>query len=225
MDLAGKVALLRTCPLFEKLPATDLEQLAQQTSLRRYRRGQIVFHEGDPGDSLLVVADGRLKVVTNSDDGDQLLLAVVGPPESIGALTLADGGRRSATVEPLTDVVVLRVDRADIMGLPAARTAVAEALVQMLALAVRRLTGTAADLVFLDLPRRLAKLLLEQRRVAGADVVDLPWTQTDMASSVGASRQGVNATLGDFQRRGWIAADGHVLRILDPVALARFAGS
>jgi CRP-like cAMP-binding protein len=204
MDPARKIALLRTCPLFEQLPAEDLDRLAEQAALRRYRRGQVVFYAGDPGDCLLVVADGRLKVMARSENGDELLLAVVGPPDSIGALAIADGGPRSATVEALTDTTVLRVDRADIWRLEAAGTAVSDALMRMLAVVVRRLTGTAADMVFLDLPRRLAKLLLEQCRVAGSDVVDLPWTQTDMASSIGASRQSVNATLRDFQRRGWI---------------------
>jgi CRP-like cAMP-binding protein len=225
MDPARKIALLRTCPLFEQLPAEDLDRLAEQAALRRYRRGQVVFYAGDPGDCLLVVADGRLKVMARSENGDELLLAVVGPPDSIGALAIADGGPRSATVEALTDTTVLRVDRADIWRLEAAGTAVSDALMRMLAVVVRRLTGTAADMVFLDLPRRLAKLLLEQCRVAGGDVVDLPWTQTDMASSIGASRQSVNATLRDFQRRGWITTEGSALRVRDAGALAIFAGS
>jgi CRP-like cAMP-binding protein len=225
MDPARKIALLRTCPLFEQLPAEDLDRLAEQAALRRYRRGQVVFYAGDPGDCLLVVADGRLKVMARSENGDELLLAVVGPPDSIGALAIADGGPRSATVEALTDTTVLRVDRADIWRLEAAGTAVSDALMRMLAVVVRRLTGTAADMVFLDLPRRLAKLLLEQCRVAGGDVVDLPWTQTDMASSIGASRQSVNATLRDFQRRGWITTEGSALRVRDAGALASFAGS
>jgi CRP-like cAMP-binding protein len=225
MDPARKIALLRTCPLFEQLPAEVLDRLAEQAALRRYRRGQVVFYAGDPGDCLLVVADGRLKVMARSENGDELLLAVVGPPDSIGALAIADGGPRSAPVEALTDTTVLRVDRADIWRLEAAGTAVSDALMRMLAVVVRRLTGTAADMVFLDLPRRLAKLLLEQCRVAGGDVVDLPWTQTDMASSIGASRQSVNATLRDFQRRGWITTEGSALRVRDAGALASFAGS
>jgi CRP/FNR family cyclic AMP-dependent transcriptional regulator len=175
MDSTRKISLLRTCPLFDQLAAEDVDHLAGQAALRRYRRGQVVFYEGDPGDSLLVVADGRLKVLSRSEEGEALLLAVVGPPDSIGALTVADGGPGSATVEALTDAAVLRVDRADILRLASAGTSVADALVKMLAVVVRRLTGAAADLVFLDLPRRLAKLLLEQRRAAGGDVVDVPW--------------------------------------------------
>ena len=226
MDSTRKAALLRTCPLFGRLSTAELEQLAGQTALRRYRRGQVLFFEGDPGDSLLVVAEGRLKVLTRSETGEDLLLAVVGAPDSIGTLAIADGGPRSATVEALTDTAVLRVARTDIMRLAAAGPTVNDALVVMLAAVVRRLTGTAADLVFLDMPRRLAKLLLEKCRVVGGgDVVDLPLTQAEIASSIGASRQSVNATLRDFQRRGWITADGPVLRVRDIAALTRFAGS
>jgi CRP-like cAMP-binding protein len=225
MDSARKVALLRACPLFDQLPLADLEQLAERAAQRRYRRGQVVFFAGDPGDSLLVVADGRLKVLTRSENGDELLLAMVATPDSIGELAIADGGPRSATVEALTDCVILRVDRADIMRLVAAGTTVGDALIRTLAAVVRRLTGTAADLVFLDLSRRLAKLLLEQCRLTGGDVIDVPWTQADKANSIGASRQSVNATLHDFQRRGWISAEGPTLRVRDVAALARFAGS
>jgi CRP/FNR family transcriptional regulator, cyclic AMP receptor protein len=225
MDPARKVVLLRACPLFAQLPDADCERLAGRSALRHYRRGQVVFYEGDPGDCLLVVADGRFKVLARSAEGDDLLLAVVGPPESIGALAIADSGPRSATVEALTKAVVLRVERADIMRLMATETTVANALIQMLAVVVRRLTGTAADLVFLDLPRRLAKLLIDQCGLTGRDVVDLPWTQADMASSIGASRQSVNAALRDFQRRGWITTEGPVLHVRNVNALERFAGS
>jgi CRP-like cAMP-binding protein len=225
MDSAQKIALLRTCPLFDQLPVADLARLAGLTSLRRHRRGHVLFSEGDPGDSLLVVADGRLKVLTRSEDGIELLLAVVGPPDSLGALTIADGGPRSATVEALTDAVVLRVARTDILALAAAGSTVSLALSRMLAVVVRRLTGTAADLVFLDLPRRLAKLLLAQRQIAGSDIVDVPWTQADMASAIGASRQSVNAALHGFQDRGWVTVQGPRLWVRDADALTHFAES
>jgi CRP/FNR family cyclic AMP-dependent transcriptional regulator len=225
MDLTRKIDLLRTCPLFAQLPNVDVEWLAAQTMLRHYRRGHVVYYEGDPGDCLILVAEGRLKVLARSEAGDELLLTVVGPPDSIGALAIADGGPRSETAEALTDATVLRVDRADILRLAVTGTTVADALTQMLAVVVRRLTSTATDLVFLDLPRRLAKLLLGQCRIAGADVVVLPWTQTDMASCIGASRQSVNSALRDFHRRGWITTEGPVLRVHDAGALERFAGS
>jgi CRP-like cAMP-binding protein len=213
-----KTDLLVSCPLFERLPRRELDDLAARTVARRCRRGQLLFSEGDPGDSLLLAAEGRLKILTRGEDGGELLLAVIGPSESIGALSLADGGPRSATVEALTDAVVLRIDRADI-----AASGVSDVLARMLADVVRRLTGTAADLVFLDLPRRLAKLLILQRQTAGDDLVKVPWTQTDMASAIGASRQSVNSALHDFQARGWIVVQGPRLRVRDPEALTRFA--
>jgi CRP-like cAMP-binding protein len=87
---------------------------------------------------------------------------------------------------------------------------------------VRRVTGTAADLVFLDLPRRVAKLIVDEHRSSGSDVIDMPLTQSEIASRVGASRQSVNAALRDFQRRGWITSSGHEIRIRDIRALSRF---
>jgi CRP-like cAMP-binding protein len=98
MDVEERARVLRRCALFSALPGEDLHRLAEASSMRRYRRGQFVVHAGDPGDSLLVVADGGLKAVTTSPHGEELLLAVVDSGESVGELTVADGGERSATV-------------------------------------------------------------------------------------------------------------------------------
>jgi CRP-like cAMP-binding protein len=101
---------------------------------------------------------------------------------------------------------------------------VTAALLKSLADVVRRLTGAAADLVFLDLPRRVAKLLVIEREAARSDVFETRLTQEEMAHRVGASRQSVNTALREFQRRGWIAVDGPRIHIRDPRAVQRFIG-
>ena len=92
MDERQRIAVLEGCVLFTGLPATSLQQLAAQAAVRNCRRGQILFAEGDPGDSLLVVVSGSLKAYTTSEQGDEFLLAVVGPGEVLGELAIADGG-------------------------------------------------------------------------------------------------------------------------------------
>jgi CRP/FNR family transcriptional regulator, cyclic AMP receptor protein len=218
-----RAAALRRCPLFADLSDEDLTRLAVNATLRRYRRGQIVFAEGDSGDALFVVVEGLVQILRYSDQGTQLLLTTVGPGESLGELAVVDGGTRSATAETLTPCTLVRVDRAVVANLAAERPPFANALLRALAALIRRLTGSTADLVFLDLPRRVAKLLLDQPRQG--DVVELPLTQSQIASRVGGSRQSVNLALRDFERRGWIRGGPHSVRILDLGALQRFAAS
>ncbi len=224
MDEDARARVLRGCDLLAAVPEPDLQRLAAASSARRYRRGQFVVHEGDPGDALLVVAGGTLKAGTTSPHGEELLLAVVEAGEAVGELTVADGGERSATVAALTDATVVRIPRESVLAVAEHSPALTRALLGSLARTVRRLTGDAADLVFLDTPRRVAKLLLSMVPAAGAPRVHLELTQSELAERVGATRQTVNAALQGFQRRGWIAIDQRDVTLHDVAALRRFVG-
>lgn len=214
--------MLAGCRLFADLPESDLRRLAVAATPRHYRRGQLLFYEGDAADSLLVVVEGSLKAISTSPQGEELLLAVIERGETVGELTVADGGPRSATIGALTDVSVLRLPREAVLAVADHSPALTRALLASLAGTVRRLTGDAADLVFLDVPRRVAKLLLG---MADADeVARTQMTQAELAERVGASRQSLNAALQGFQRRGWLTVGTHEFRLLDAAALRRFVG-
>lgn len=188
---------------------------------RRLARGQILFTEGERSEHLYVVARGRLKVLVRSARGEELLLAVVGPGESVGELSILDGRPRSATAEALDDVELVAVPAAAVREVLHASPALAVAWAQDLALTVRRLTGSAADLVFLDLPRRLAKLLVTD----GTAEVRLGMNQSEVAARLGVARQSLNRALGGLARRGWISVHGSTVTLQDRVALTRFADS
>ncbi|MGK5168915.1 Crp/Fnr family transcriptional regulator [Geodermatophilus sp. CPCC 205761] len=225
VDEQGRARALSRCRLFAGVPEADLQRLATVATARRYRRGQLLVYEGDPGDSLLVVVEGSLKAVSSSPHGEELLLAVVEPGETVGELTVADGGARSATIAALTDATVLRIPREAVLSAAERSPALTRALLDSLASTVRRLTGHAADLVFLDIPRRVAKLLLSLPRADGdAVVVRTRLTQAELADRVGASRQSLNAALQGFQRRGWVTVGSQEIRLHDVDALHRFVG-
>lgn len=224
MDEDGRLRVLSACRLLGAVPEVDLRRLAAAASVRRYRRGQLIFYQGDPGDSLLLVVEGSLKALSTSPQGEELLLAVVEPGETVGELAVADGGERSATIVALTDAALLRIPRETVLATAERSPALQRVLLTSLAATVRRLTGDAADLVFLDIPRRVAKLLLSLPRADGTDVVRTRLTQTELAERVGASRQSLNAALQSFQRRGWITVGPHEVRLLDPSSLRRFVG-
>jgi CRP-like cAMP-binding protein len=218
------VALLRATTLLKELDETALARLAARSVMRRYRRGQVVFTEGDPSDTLLVVASGRLKILTTADDGRDHVLNIAGPGDTLGELNIVEAGPRSASVEALDVSEALVLDRAAVWELVRERPAVAEQLIRALVAHVRRLTGANADLVFLDLPRRVAKLLLMRMRESGRPLIELGLTQTEIASLLGGSRQSVNQALREFERRNWILAEGQTITILQVERLRRFAG-
>jgi CRP-like cAMP-binding protein len=218
MNDLSRTRVLARCPLFADLPERDLAELAAVAQLRRFGKGQVVFSEGEDADTLLVVQQGLLKATSGSAEGENFLLAVAEPGDSLGELIVADGGPRSATVTAVTDAQVLSLRRADVLRVADTSPALTRALLVAMATVVRRLTGSAADLVFLDIPRRVAKLLLDLP--AGGVVL----TQLEMADRVGASRQSLNAALQDFQRRGWITVARRAVDVRDRAALRRFAG-
>jgi CRP/FNR family cyclic AMP-dependent transcriptional regulator len=219
-DLAD---VLRRTSLLASVPDADLAMLAGASRVRTLRRGQVVFSAGDPGDSLIVLITGRLRVVTRSADGAELTHTIVGPGETLGEVSIADGGPRSADVETLADSQLLFIPRERVQDVCARIPAAALALAASVAATVRRLTEATADLVFLDLPRRVAKVLLSQPRDAGG-IISPHMNQEQFAHLAAGTRQSINAALRGFEKRGWITTDGRDLTVRQPDMLARFAG-
>jgi len=219
IDVTG---VLRQTDLLRSVQASDLEPIAAASRLRAVRRGQVLFTAGDPSDTVILVVSGRVKVVVRSADGAELTLTVVLPGGTLGELSVADGGPRSADAEALEESQVLLVPKDLIAELSSRVPSVTQALMTSIAATLRRLTEAASDLVFLDLPRRVAKVLLSQpRRDDG--VIELKMSQEELAHQVGGSRQSVNLALRGFERRGWIEVHDRAVTLRQAEALARFA--
>jgi CRP/FNR family transcriptional regulator, cyclic AMP receptor protein len=220
IDVPG---ILAATALLRAVPPEDLKVVAATSRLRTFRRGQMVFTTGDPGDTVIVVVSGRVKVVVRSADGGELTLTIIGPGGLFGEVSVADGGPRSADAETLEESQLLLVPRAAIQDISARVPAVAQALTLSITATLRRLTEAASDLVFLDLPRRLAKVLLSQPREDDG-IVRLRLSQEQLAHQAGGTRQSVNAALRGFERRSWIEVHDRVIMVTQVAALARFAG-
>jgi CRP/FNR family transcriptional regulator, cyclic AMP receptor protein len=219
-DVAG---LLRETALLGSASAQDLQAVVAASRLRNFRRGQIVFSRDDPGDTVVVVVSGRVKVVLRSADGGELTLTVIQAGGLFGELSVADNGPRSTDAETLEDCQLLLIPRQVVQDLCARLPSVAQALTSSIAATLRRLTGEAGDLVFLDLPRRVAKVLLSQPRDADG-TIRLRMSQEELAHQVGGTRQSVNAALRGFERRGWLEARDRTVLVKQAAALGRFAG-
>ena len=218
------VEVLAATKLFGGLDAAALDVLAGAAVPRRYDRGEYLFHRGERGDCLFVLARGRVKVTISSPDGVEAVLAALGPHDTVGELALLDGGQRSASVVAVEPTAAYVIGRRELMAAMGRHPAVLDAVLRGLGAMIRRLTDTTGDLVFLDLGGRLAKALLRLAAGSGTGVVDLGLTQSDLAAMVGASRQATNRALHLMAREGWISLDGTVIEVLDGAALRRRAG-
>ncbi|HEX6935748.1 MAG TPA: Crp/Fnr family transcriptional regulator [Actinomycetes bacterium] len=216
-------------PLFAALD--DEEQIALRRTMVEVRlsRGETLFNEGDPGDRLYVVTQGKVKLGRTAADGRENLLAVLGPGEMFGELSLFDPGPRTATATAVTAVTLSGMGHDDLQPLLMQRPEVAGRLLQALARRLRRTNEAMADLVFSDVPGRVAKALLDLARRFGVETEDglrvtHDLTQEELAQLVGASRETVNKALADFASRGFLRLEGRAVVILDIDRLQRRAG-
>lgn len=220
--------VLKSTRLFGALDGESLLSLAKACTQRTYGKGQYLWYQGDPGDRLVVVCTGLIKVMLTSEQGDEVVLVTLGRYEAIGELAVLDGSLRSASVVTMEPTTVLMLDRSTVLDLMGRHPAVLDAVLRSLGQLIRRLTEQTGDLVFLDLGGRLAKLLLRLAQDhAHADdhvVLDLDLSQSDIAAMVGATRPAVNRVLQLLASRGLISVDGRVIVLRDLPGLRRRAG-
>jgi CRP/FNR family transcriptional regulator/CRP/FNR family cyclic AMP-dependent transcriptional regulator len=224
------LASLRQITLFASLTDQALSNLAARVRLRTYRRGEVLFHKDDPGTSLFLVKAGRVKISVFSSEGKEAVFTVHGPGDVFGELALLDGAPRSATATALEPSRLLTVDRAAFVAFLREQPDASLILLGDLAARVRRLSSQVEDLMFLDIPGRLARTLLrlgeQYGRVTPRGVeIDLQITQTELGGMVGATRVSVNRLLHWFAERGLIAMDERRIVLIRPEALqARIIG-
>jgi CRP-like cAMP-binding protein len=223
------VDLLAQTELFGELDRATLQQVAEHAIRRSYKKGSLIFVQGDRGDALFVLVEGLLKVLVTSEQGDEMVLVTLRPPATFGELALVDGGPRSASVEVVEPATVLSFERTTLLELAQRYPPVGVGLLRSLGSLLRRLTGQASDFVFLDLHGRVAKLLVrfaeaEVLAPQGEVVLDLHLTQGDLARMVGGSRQSVNQILRSLASRGYLELRGRSIVIKELSQLRRLAG-
>ncbi|HEY3507088.1 MAG TPA: Crp/Fnr family transcriptional regulator [Actinocatenispora sp.] len=220
--------VLARAGLFQGVDPEAAEALAKDLEIIEVRKGDIVFTEGEPGDSLYIVLSGKVKLGRRAADGRQNLIAIMGPSDMVGELSLFDPGPRTATGTAVTDLRLARLRKAALRPWLTNRPEIAEQLLRVLGRRLRRTNDALADLIFTDVPGRVAKNLLQMAgrfgtRDGGVLRVTHDLTQEELAQLVGASRETVNKALADFASRGWLRLDGKSVIILDPERLARRA--
>ncbi len=220
--------VLSRAPLFEALDEEGARALRQKVAEVRLARGDRLFGEGDDGECLYVVLDGKIKLTRAAPDGRENLLSVLGPGEMFGELSLFDPRPRTSSASAVTDARLAALAHDALRPWLTGRPGVAMHLLRALAQRLRRTNDVMADLVFTDVPGRVAKALLDladrfgQQQADGLHVHhDL--TQEELAQLVGASRETVNKALADFAARGWLHISAKSVVLIEPDRLRRRA--
>jgi CRP/FNR family cyclic AMP-dependent transcriptional regulator len=218
-------SLLAEVELFGELDDGTRLAIAAEARRRVVERGQVLFWQDEPGESMFVLLEGAVKLVVSSRDGGVVELARLVAPASFGELAVLDGGPRSATAEAVERSTLVAITRAEVLRLVHSEEQVAEALLRLLGTMVRRTTRQVTDLALLSLPGRVAAKLLELADPAGEGPARTRrLTQVELATMVGAARQSVNQAMKTLEARGYIRTAGHAVEILDPQSLRRLAG-
>ncbi|MGA0113211.1 MAG: Crp/Fnr family transcriptional regulator [Candidatus Nanopelagicaceae bacterium] len=212
--------VVRKAPIFSGLDEAAASTLRSSMSLVKLRKGQSLFKEGDDGDHLFIVSNGKVKLGTKSPDGRENLLMILGPGDMFGDLSLFDSGPRTSTATAVTDTKLLSLGQDKVIPWVKEHPEVSLHLLARLASRLRRTNEVVGDLVFSDVPGRVAKALIDlgvkfgDKREEGL-FVNHDLTQEELAQLVGASRETVNKALADFAQRGWLRLEARSVMILD----------
>jgi CRP-like cAMP-binding protein len=228
-DPAALRAVLETVPLFRDMAPDDLAVLADGLRTRRYRRGEVIFHQGDPGDALHIILSGRVKISSPSDTGVEAILTTLRPGEFFGSLALLDGAPRSASATAVEATETLILPRERFRQLVNDVPAIRDHVFAELAHELRRLTFHVEELHFLDIAGRLAARLARMAEEQGSPGDDGevrlpgPLTQGELAAMVGSTRQSVNKLLGYLTEDGLIRQERDAIVVRDLAGLQRAA--
>jgi len=213
--------LLVRSPLFAQLSPAELEKLAALFRRRRYRAGEPVFREGDPGTALYVVETGEVKILLGGLEGKEVALALLGPGGFFGELALLDGEPRSADAVVTVPTELLVLPREDFLRFLPEVPAVAVTMLSVLSRRLRRTDRLVHDAAFSDVRTRVTRLLVELAETrgkldpGGRVVIGPRLTQSDLASMVGATRESINKCLRYYTAQGLVSHDRGRLVVLN----------
>ncbi len=218
--------VLRRAPLFEALDDDSAAALQAGVTVVELSRAERLFKEGASGNQLYVILDGKIKLTRAAADGRENLLSVLGPSEMFGELSLFDPRPRTASATAVTDSRLAALAHDDLRSWLTGRPDVALHLLRALAQRLRRANDVMADLVFTDVPGRVAKALLDLSDRFGTPQedglqVNHDLTQEELAQLVGASRETVNKALADFAARGWLQLSAKSVLLIEPERLRK----
>lgn len=228
--MSEKIWYLKRCPLFERLTPAEAQRLDARSLARTFRRKDMIYFPDEPGESVLVLARGRVKIKAVTPDGRETIFAFIEPGELFGELAILDAEPRQDYAEAVEDSLVLAVPRAELLWLMEHRPDVALHVTKLLGFRLRRIENRLRNLLFRSTRERAVSLLLElldsHGRLAdgGRWEIRLQLSHQDFANLIGSTRETVTATLGQLQREGLVEIRRKRITVLERERLAAEAG-
>lgn len=211
-------------PLLDVLDEAERRELLVAARRRRFKKGEVVFHEGDPGDSLHLVDKGQIGIRMQTPLGDVTMVRVLGPGEFFGELTVVSPGPRNATATALTPADTLSVRREEITGLQSRFPEINRVLIEALVQEIRRLAALVVEVTYMPTEKRVWHRIDALRSAfgsPGAPASTLPITQDQLAELTGCTRPTVNQVLKSGEQAGMIELHRGRIDVIRPDLLAR----
>jgi len=222
---ADKLDFLSTHPIFHVLGPDLIKRLSPYAKPRAVARGTLLFSKGDPGTSLFAIRSGTVRISSPTRQGKSAVLALIHAGEILVEIALLDGGPRTADATAATDCELIVIERRDFLPLVRGHPDVAVKLIELLCSRLRRTSEQVEDVLFMDLPSRLARTLLRLTAKGDASAgANLAVTQLELSQIIGMSRESTNKQLREWSGRKWIRLDRGRIVLLAPEMLARLAG-
>jgi CRP/FNR family cyclic AMP-dependent transcriptional regulator len=216
-DTAQIEAALRTSFIFPLLGQAERLSFIQSGKSRRYESGQSIFSMGEPGNSMMLLESGEVRISYPSVDGKVITLSELKAGAVFGEIALLDGGPRSADATAITKCTLVAFEREHLMDMLKSNWLLAEGVLKLVCGRLRQSDERMADLAFFDLPARLAKVILKRAKVAPAGgPLRLSDAQSTLASLSGASRETVNRCLRRWEKDGVVSIQERRIVLLKP---------
>ena len=223
---SDRLAPLRNHPLFKGFGADLIAHLGAGATTRKIARDTTIFSKGDPGVGLIVVCSGVVKICIQSPDGREVVLNLVYDGEIFGEIALLDGRPRTADAVAMSDCELMTIERRNFLSILNEEPTVALKVIELLCERLRWTSQKVEEVMFLNLPGRLAKTVLRLSEKAGASAQRrLTITQHELSQLVGMSRENTNRQLRDWEKRKWVKLERGSLVVLASGALAAVAES
>jgi CRP/FNR family transcriptional regulator, cyclic AMP receptor protein len=220
--------LLGECFLFRELESEERGALFGRVRVRAYAAGETIFLMGSPGDSMMAVLGGSVRISVPSPDGKEIVLAILQPGEVFGEIALLDGKERTADAKAMTACSLAILERREVMAFLDRHPQTWAKLVVVLCNRLRNTDQHIAELALLELPVRLAKALLrlgiaESHTPDGRVVLQVQLSQRELGNICGATRESINKCLRGWQRRGIVRIEESLVTVANRTALEELA--
>jgi CRP/FNR family cyclic AMP-dependent transcriptional regulator len=224
---SSKLAVLRKHPIFCDLEPEALDQLCRYAKHTTLKRGTTIVSKGDPGNSLIVVISGTIKISVSSPDGRSAILNLIGPGEIFGEVAIFDGRARTADATANTNCEIYVIDRRDFIPFVRSQPALAMKFIELLCTRLRWTSDQVEEVILQNLPGRLASALLrltEKHKLAPAGRT-IAVTQQEISEMVGMTRESINKQLRAWASRNWVRLEHGAIVVLNLDPLQEIAGS